>query len=195
MLLPCSNYQGFTLSPVEGVLQSAEKTVLIIKLQIQDSVQILSLPYCESMGYHDLCYKPSGLCITTVRVESGFPALSTSNTFPVGVGFCQSCPLCDSHGQHLNYSSAFCRWCVSTGVIIWPLVCSESSKCEADGMGVKWWIAPSVLSYCPKQMSTSILCSVLIARLDNIFFLISFLLSYFIWSYLISYMLILFFLL
>lgn len=86
------------------------------------------------------------------------------NTFPVGVGFCQSCPLCDSHGQHLNYSSAFCRWCVSTGVIIWPLVCTESNKCEADGMGVKWWIAPSVLgmSYCPKQMSTSILYSALI---------------------------------
>lgn len=122
-------------------------------------MQILSLPYCESMGYHDLCYKPSGLCITTVRVESGFPALSTSNTFPVGVGFCQSCPLCDSHGQHLNYSSTFCRWCVSTGVIIWPLVCTESRKCEADGMGVNWWIAPSVLgmSSCPKQMSTSIL--------------------------------------
>lgn len=142
--MPCSNYQDFTLYPVESVLQSAGKKVFIIKPQIQDSVQILSLPYCESMGYHDLCYEPSGLCITTVRVESGFPALSTSNTFPVGVDFCQRCPLCDSHGQHLNYSSAFCRWCVSTGVIIWPLVRTESKKCEADGMGVKWiarWFA------------------------------------------------------
>lgn len=163
MLIFCSSYRGFTepCLPWKVCSRVLERRLPLLNLRwfrTSNAHSVLAVlreygvpwPLMQTIRY-----------VTKVRAESGF---SRRTRFPwvlapPRVAPCLSVIFMD---RILIYVSAFCRWYVSDGVIsLWPSARTECSECEADGMRVKWWIAPSGLgvSYCPKRTSSSTLGS------------------------------------